>query len=97
MRKYSFGFFRYLIEARQIFGDVREATSEFCDVWLNIAHIYIEQGQYMSAIHMVKHFNFKYRLVMIFKFPAFLFWRETSQNSNLKSPSKFPELFFGGK
>ncbi|PSN41501.1 RNA polymerase-associated protein CTR9 [Blattella germanica] len=27
-------------EARDIFAQVREATAEFCDVWLNIAHIY---------------------------------------------------------
>lgn len=40
-------------EARDIFAQVREATAEFCDVWLNIAHIYVEQKQYVSAIQMV--------------------------------------------
>lgn len=40
-------------EARDIFAQVREATADFCDVWLNIAHIYIEQKQYISAIQMV--------------------------------------------
>ncbi|OAD61163.1 RNA polymerase-associated protein CTR9 like protein [Eufriesea mexicana] len=33
-------------EARDIFAQVREATAEFCDVWLNIAHIYVEQKQF---------------------------------------------------
>lgn len=40
-------------EARDIFAQVREATAEFCDVWLNIAHIYVEQKQFVSAIQMV--------------------------------------------
>lgn len=43
-------------EARDIFAQVREATAEFCDVWLNIAHIYVEQKQYVSAIQMVCSF-----------------------------------------
>jgi len=43
----------YINEARDIFSQVREATSDFCDVWLNIAHIYVEQKQYISAIQMV--------------------------------------------
>jgi hypothetical protein len=42
-----------IIEARDIFAQVREATADFCDVWLNIAHIYVEQRQYVSAIQMV--------------------------------------------
>ncbi|KAL4083952.1 hypothetical protein QTP88_029268 [Uroleucon formosanum] len=42
-------------EARDIFSQVREATADFCDVWLNIAHIYIEQKQYNSAIQMYKN------------------------------------------
>lgn len=41
-------------EARDIFAQVREATADFCDVWMNIAHIYVEQKQYISAIQMVK-------------------------------------------
>lgn len=40
-------------EARDLFAQVREATAEFCDVWLNIAHIYVEQKQFVSAIQMV--------------------------------------------
>lgn len=41
-------------EARDIFAQVREATADFPDVWLNIAHIYVEQKQYVAAIQMVR-------------------------------------------
>ena len=34
---------------------MREATAEFQDVWLNIAHIYVEQRQYISAIQMYEN------------------------------------------
>lgn len=44
-----------LIEARDIFAQVREATADFSDVWLNIAHIYVEQKQYTSAIQMYEN------------------------------------------
>lgn len=44
------GYFR---EARDVFAQVREATAEMPDVWLNLAHIYVEQKQYTSAIQMV--------------------------------------------
>ncbi|KAH9640676.1 hypothetical protein HF086_010554 [Spodoptera exigua] len=39
-------------EARDIFAQVREATADFPDVWMNIAHIYVEQKQYINAIQM---------------------------------------------
>lgn len=42
-------------EARDIFAQVREATAEFSDVWLNIAHIYVEQKQFVSAIQMYEN------------------------------------------
>lgn len=45
----------YFIESRDIFAQVREATAEFSDVWLNIAHIYVEQKQYISAIQMYEN------------------------------------------
>ncbi len=41
----------FINEARCIFAEVREATAEFSDVWLNIAHIYVEQHQ---VIHTLK-------------------------------------------
>ena len=44
------GFFR---EARDVFAQVREATADMPDVWLNLAHIYTEQNQFISAIQMV--------------------------------------------
>ena len=40
-------------EARDVFAQVREATADIPDVWLNLAHIYVEQKQYVSAIQMV--------------------------------------------
>jgi len=41
---------------------VREATAEFCDVWLNIAHIYVEQKQFVSAIQMVDNIYIQIQL-----------------------------------
>ncbi|KAL7992179.1 hypothetical protein Chor_016435 [Crotalus horridus] len=43
------GYFR---EARDVFAQVREATADISDVWLNLAHIYVEQKQYISAVQM---------------------------------------------
>ena len=34
---------------------VREATAEVPDLWLNLAHVYVEQKQYVSAIQMVRN------------------------------------------
>lgn len=61
----------YINEARDIFAQVREATAEFCDVWLNIAHIYVEQKQYVSAIQMYenclrKFFKYNHVEVMLY-------------------------------
>lgn len=47
-------------EARDIFAQVREATADFPDVWMNIAHIYVEQKQYINAIQMVMLFILYY-------------------------------------
>ena len=44
----------YFREARDVFAQVREATADMPDVWLNLAHIYVEQKQYISAIQMVR-------------------------------------------
>ncbi|XP_051779208.1 RNA polymerase-associated protein CTR9 homolog [Erpetoichthys calabaricus] len=46
------GYFR---EARDVFAQVREATAEISDVWLNLAHIYVEQKQYISAVQMYEN------------------------------------------
>ncbi len=45
----------HINEARDIFAQVREATAEMPDVWLNIAHIYVEQKQFVAAIQMVRN------------------------------------------
>ncbi len=37
---------------------VREATADIPDVWLNLAHIYVEQKQYVAAIQMVRMCSF---------------------------------------
>jgi len=42
-------------EARDIFSQVREATADFPDVWINIAHIYVEQKQYAAAVQMYEN------------------------------------------
>ncbi|KAA3676187.1 RNA polymerase-associated protein CTR9, partial [Paragonimus westermani] len=44
----------FVNEARDVFAQVREATADFADVWINIAHIYVEQKQYTAAIQMVR-------------------------------------------
>ena len=38
-----------------ILKQVREATADFCDVWLNIAHILVEQKQFIRAIQMYEN------------------------------------------
>ncbi|OXB59909.1 hypothetical protein ASZ78_007240, partial [Callipepla squamata] len=48
------GYFR---EARDVFAQVREATADISDVWLNLAHIYVEQKQYISAVQMAFYFQ----------------------------------------
>ena len=44
-----FGFRGHVREARDIFSQVREATSDMADVWFNLAHIYVEQRQHTSG------------------------------------------------
>jgi RNA polymerase-associated protein CTR9 len=50
-------------EARDIFAQVREATADFAEVWMNIAHIYVQQQQYMAAVHMYENCIRKFRRV----------------------------------
>eukprot|EP00123_Amoebidium_parasiticum_P014534 comp22541_c1_seq1/m.34251 comp22541_c1_seq1/g.34251 ORF comp22541_c1_seq1/g.34251 comp22541_c1_seq1/m.34251 type:complete len:1057 (-) comp22541_c1_seq1:62-3232(-) len=42
-------------EARDIFVQVREATGEMPDVWINLAHVYCDQGQYINAIKLYQN------------------------------------------
>jgi RNA polymerase-associated protein CTR9 len=41
------------VEAKEFFVQVREATAEMPDVWINLAHVYLAQRQYINAIKMV--------------------------------------------
>lgn len=66
------------IEARDVFSQVREATVEFPDVWLNIAHIYMEQKQYVSALQMYKNCMVKfkrYRDVDLLMYISRAYWK----------------------
>jgi RNA polymerase-associated protein CTR9 len=73
----------YFIESRDIFAQVREATADFSDVWLNIAHIYVEQKQYISAIQMyencLKKF-FKHNNVEVMQYLARAYFRAGKLN-----------------
>lgn len=73
----------YHTEARDIFAQVREATADFSDVWLNIAHIYVEQRQYISAIQMyencLKKF-YKYHNVEVMQYLARAYFRAGKLN-----------------
>ena len=56
------GYFR---EARDVFAQVREATADISDVWLNLAHIYVEQKQYISAVQMVTPNLSRYLYILV--------------------------------
>ncbi|KAF7272141.1 hypothetical protein GWI33_015055 [Rhynchophorus ferrugineus] len=65
-------------EARDIFAQVREATADFCDVWLNIAHIYVEQKQFVGAIQMYENCLrkfFKYNNVEVLQYLARAYYK----------------------
>ncbi|RWS22039.1 RNA polymerase-associated protein CTR9-like protein, partial [Leptotrombidium deliense] len=68
----------YIPEARDVFAQVREATADFPDVWLNIAHIYVEQKQYVAAQQMyencLKKF-YRYSNVEILQYLARAFFK----------------------
>ncbi len=40
-------------EAKEFFTQVREATADIPDVWVNLAHVNVAQGQHVNAIKMV--------------------------------------------
>lgn len=85
-------------EARDIFAQVREATADFSDVWVNIAHIYVEQKQYISAIQMyencLKKF-FKHNNVEIMQYLARAYFRagklKEAKNTLLKARRVAPQ------
>ncbi|PAA71304.1 hypothetical protein BOX15_Mlig004403g1, partial [Macrostomum lignano] len=45
----------YINEARDVFAQVREATADFADVWINIAHIHVEQKSFVAAVQMYEN------------------------------------------
>ena len=64
----------HINEARDIFAQVREATADFADVWLNIAHIYVEQRQFVAAVQMVsvpadQHLYIYHLVVQLYALP----------------------------
>lgn len=63
------GYFR---EARDVFAQVREATADISDVWLNLAHIYVEQKQYISAVQMVMLYLLRYLYIVFIVEQMFL-------------------------
>lgn len=86
----------YIHEARDIFAQVREATAEFYDVWLNIAHIYVEQKQYVAAITMVKNrfLNFfvlweQFLIVAVRKLYQEIFQTYQRRSASIFGPSVF--------
>uniref|UniRef100_A0A914EKH2 RNA polymerase-associated protein CTR9 homolog n=1 Tax=Acrobeloides nanus TaxID=290746 RepID=A0A914EKH2_9BILA len=66
------------LEARDIFSQIREATADFPDVWLNIAHIYMELKQYVSAVQMYKNCMVKFNRhtdINLLLYIARAYWR----------------------
>ncbi|XP_053545483.1 RNA polymerase-associated protein CTR9 homolog [Bombina bombina] len=45
----------YVREAHDVFSQVREATADVRDVWLNLAHIYVEQKLYIAGVQMYEN------------------------------------------
>mmetsp|Transcript_39349 Transcript_39349/g.63823 ORF Transcript_39349/g.63823 Transcript_39349/m.63823 type:complete len:766 (+) Transcript_39349:2-2299(+) len=44
-----------IAEAKEVFSMVRECTADMPDVWVNMAHIYLAQGQHINAIKMYQN------------------------------------------
>lgn len=67
-----------MMDARDIFSQVREATADFPDVWINMAHIYMEQKQYVSALQMYKNCMVKFGRhndVQLISYIARAYWK----------------------
>jgi RNA polymerase-associated protein CTR9 len=65
-----------LNEAKDFFIKVREATTTMPDVWLNLGHVYLAQGEFVNAIKMYqnclrKFFGNKDPEVMLFLAKAY--------------------------
>jgi len=65
-------------DARDIFSQVREATAEMSDVWINIAHVYMEKRQYVQALQMYHNCQSTFRLyndVALLMYIARAYWK----------------------
>uniref|UniRef100_A0A1I7XTC8 TPR_REGION domain-containing protein n=1 Tax=Heterorhabditis bacteriophora TaxID=37862 RepID=A0A1I7XTC8_HETBA len=91
-------------EARDLFAQVREATADFFDVWVNIAHVYMETRQYVPAIQMysnaMKKFNREHDSIMLM-YLARAFYRagkmqesrETLEKATVEAPDNVQVKF----
>lgn len=50
-----------ITSACDIFGQVRENVSEYPDVWLNIANIQLDMGQYIQSAQMYQSFMHRFQ------------------------------------
>jgi len=42
-------------QAKDFLIQIREATADIPDVWINLAHVYLKQGQYVNAIKLYQN------------------------------------------
>ncbi|XP_046910876.1 RNA polymerase-associated protein Ctr9 [Dermatophagoides farinae] len=78
----------YTNEARDVFSQVRESTADFPDVWINIAHIYVELKQYVSAIQMYENCHKRFFQstnvdIMLYIARAYYKWGKMRQCKNI--------------
>ena len=78
----------YTNEARDVFSQVRESTADFSDVWINIAHIYVELKQYVSAIQMYENCHKRFFQstnvdIMLYIARAYYKWGKMRQCKNI--------------
>ncbi|UXI19272.1 hypothetical protein NH340_JMT05215 [Sarcoptes scabiei] len=78
----------YINEARDVFSQVRESTADFPDVWINIAHVYVELKQYVSAIQMYENCHKRFfqstnNEIMLYIARAYYKWGKMRQCKNI--------------
>jgi len=78
----------YTNEARDVFSQVRESTADFSDVWINIAHIYVELKQYVNAIQMYENCHKRFFQctnvdIMLYIARAYYKWGKMRQCKNV--------------
>ena len=78
----------YINEARDVFSQVRESTADFSDVWINIAHIYVELKQYVNAIQMYENCHKRFFQctnvdIMLYIARAYYKWGKMRQCKNV--------------